>query len=117
MLMRWCLDRGLDAIQSRTAETSPKGTPVCIMPKGPGFMPRNMIFLCPWPIAAQIGSVGLPGVLQRVVDVRHRRGKAQRFQLVAQPGGRTDQALAGGIGGVGRAGGNVRSFSVGHGSG
>ena len=27
--------------KSRTAATSPNGTPVCAMPKGPGFMPRN----------------------------------------------------------------------------
>ena len=28
-------------IQSRTAAISPKGTPVCTMPNGPGFMPRK----------------------------------------------------------------------------
>ena len=27
--------------QSRTVATSPNGTPVCIMPNGPGFMPTN----------------------------------------------------------------------------
>ena len=27
--------------QPRTASTSPKGTPVCTMPNGPGFMPTN----------------------------------------------------------------------------
>ena len=36
-------------IQSRTALISPKGTPVCTMPKGPGFMPTNITFLRPWP--------------------------------------------------------------------
>ena len=30
------------SIQSRTAATSPKGTPVCIMPNGPGFIPRKI---------------------------------------------------------------------------
>jgi hypothetical protein len=40
----WCGGRCTGAarrIQSRTAATSPKGTPVCIMPKGPGFMPSS----------------------------------------------------------------------------
>ena len=28
-------------IQSLTAAISPNGTPVCVIPNGPGFMPRN----------------------------------------------------------------------------
>ena len=30
--------------KSRTCATSPKGMPVCAMPHGPGFMPRNKCF-------------------------------------------------------------------------
>ena len=35
--------------QSRTAPISPKGTPVCAMPKGPGFMPRKTTRFLPFP--------------------------------------------------------------------
>ena len=31
--------------QSRTISTSPKGTAVCTIPKGPGFMPRKTTLL------------------------------------------------------------------------
>ena len=41
-------------IQSRTAAISPKGTPVCTIPKGPGFMPTKTTRLAP-PKALQIG--------------------------------------------------------------
>ena len=115
--MRWCLDRGLDAHPVAHRRDLAEGHAGLHHAEGAGVHAQEHDLLVPLAIAVQIGGVGLPGVLQRVVDVRHRRGKAQRFQLVAQPGSRIDQALAGGIGGMGGTGGSVRSFSVGHGSG
>ena len=117
VLMRWCLDRGLDAHPVAHRRDLAEGHAGLHHAEGAGVHAQEHDLLVPLAIAVQIGGVGLPGVLQRVVDVRHRRGKAQRFQLVAQPGSRIDQALAGGIGGMGGTGGSVRSFSVGHGSG
>ena len=32
------------AVIPMAAATSPKGTPVCAMPNGPGFIPRNSTF-------------------------------------------------------------------------
>ena len=117
MLMRRCLDGGLDAHPVTHRRDLAEGHAGLHHAEGARVHAQEHDLLVPLAIAGQIGGVRLPGILQRVVDVRHRRGKTQRFQLVAQLGGRLDQALAGGVGGVGSAGGNVRSFSVGHGSG
>jgi hypothetical protein len=41
MLARRPRDAARMPSQSRTLATSPKGTPVCAMPNGPGFMPTS----------------------------------------------------------------------------
>ena len=44
--------------QSRTIATSPKGTPVCAMPNGPGFMPSSTTSLGPLPKRVRYASCG-----------------------------------------------------------
>ena len=74
--------------QSRTKPTSPNGTPVCAMPKGPGFMPRKITRLRDARVARDVARVRPPRVVERVVDAGDRRPEAQRCDLADEIAGR-----------------------------
>jgi len=69
--------------KSRTAATSPKGTPVCAMPNGPGIHADEQDRR-PGPRHAQVGAVRMPRVIERVVRERHRRAESQGRAAVSQ---------------------------------
>ena len=77
-----CMDDGSSTrasmpSQSRTLVISPKGTPVCAMPHGPGFMPTSSTSCCPAPYRSQVGLVRAARVDEGVVDRVYGRGERE----------------------------------------
>ena len=93
-----CGDRHLDAHPVAHRRHLAKGHAGLHHAEGAGVHPQEHDPLGRLAKARQIGRMPGPGIVERVVDMRHRWREVQRVQRVTQPGCGVQQTLGGGGG-------------------